>query len=152
MSDYEKEEDFFFNSRKLSRAITRVYDKYLKPCGISSNQFVVMAVLQSCKNGHREPICSLANTLFVERSTLSRMLKSLEECGIAEMVQNGRVRFCSLTRKGSNILNKAIPLWRKANDNFMSIVGKDCYRVYIAELGVILDAVDKVNEMHGGDE
>lgn len=159
MTNYVKEKDFCFNSRKLSRAITRLYDKFLRPSGINSTQLIVLAALALYENGYSDPINDLARKLVMERTTLSRMIFSLEKSGLVERkerlvkhrVHGSRINYIiMLSKKGKDVFEKSIPMWKKANDKFMEAVGKDSYDVYISELEVILNAAENISNNFGG--
>ena len=62
------------NLRKATRVVTQVYDAALQPVGLKATQFTVLAVL--AERGEA-PLTRLAETLVMDRTTLTRNLKPL---------------------------------------------------------------------------
>ena len=67
-----------YRLRQTARLVSRTYDSFLAPCGISIGQFGMLATL-AAMNG--ESISKLADALQMERTTLSRNLLPLERLG-----------------------------------------------------------------------
>ena len=99
--------------REASRKITRMYDESLRPAGIKATQFTMLAVVAR-KN--EATLTELAETLGMERTTLSRNLGPLERNGLIEVSAEGyrRARSANITNKGVAVMEKALPLWRLA--------------------------------------
>lgn len=102
-----------FLLRRTSRIVARYYDEVLKPTGLRTTQFNVMAVL-----AQTGPISftKLAAILGMERSALARNLKPLERSGylVAFAGNDRRVRMAELTQRGKEKLKRALPYWSKA--------------------------------------
>ncbi|HZJ08199.1 MAG TPA: MarR family transcriptional regulator [Trueperaceae bacterium] len=98
-------------ARREARAITRLYDEALRPVGLKSTQFSVLAALAQMKTSTLTP---LADLLGVERTTLTRSTRLLEERGLLETVDtdDARERRLRLTPAGIAELEGALPLWR----------------------------------------
>ncbi len=110
-------------SRRAARAITRLFERQLRPHGIHATQFTALVVLSM-----RGPLTigELAKTIGVERTTLSRNLGRLEAQGwvdIAGGADDARSRIASVTRKGRVILDAALPAWRKAQSAVVAAIG-----------------------------
>ena len=101
------------NARMASRVITRAYDEALRPTGLRATQVAVLAAV-----GARGALSikSLANSLEMERTTLTRNLRPLEEQGHVAIAPEGRhrSRVLTLTKSGQAALLKALPLWQAA--------------------------------------
>ena len=99
--------------RKASRKITRMYDESLRPAGIKATQFNVLTVV-ALKD--EATLTELAETLGMERTTLSRNLGPLERNGLIKVSAEGyrRARSANITNKGVEVMEKALPLWRLA--------------------------------------
>ena len=99
--------------RRATRAVTRHYQKHLRPTGLVGTQFSTLVVL-----ARMGPISvsRLAARLGVERTTLTRNLKPLERKALIAIGgdADGRVRFVAITPKGVAAARKALPAWRKA--------------------------------------
>ncbi|MCO1602812.1 MarR family winged helix-turn-helix transcriptional regulator [Desulfosporosinus nitroreducens] len=99
-----------FNLRKASRLLSLVYDQALKPTGIKATQFSLMMAVA----GNRGiPIGKLARPLGMDRSTLSRNAKILENKGLLEIEEgeDRREQIFNLTEEGISLLQEAIPMW-----------------------------------------
>lgn len=112
------------NLRKASRAVTRRFDEILDECGLRSTQLVILLELA---NQGSMSLKALSNALVMEKSSLSRTLKPLRNRGLIEMTnrQGSRQKMVSLTDRGAEELRSAIPLWAKAQTEFMEIVGAE---------------------------
>ncbi len=128
-----------FHFRKASRAVTQLYDEMLQPVGLRSTQFVILVAIYL-----HEPVTPgvLSRELVLDRSTLSRNIKPLESQGLVR-VQNtaGQKRHrLALTAKGRQTVAKAIPLWEKAQEQFVSNMGKNNWSTMLAGLHKAVDA------------
>jgi DNA-binding MarR family transcriptional regulator len=100
--------------RKTARHVARRYDDAFRPLGITSGQFSILAALL-----RDEPVAlgALADVLGMDRTTLNRNLKPLDGDKLVATTaskDDRRVRGLVLTAKGRSLLDKAIPIWRKA--------------------------------------
>ncbi len=102
-----------YNTRKVARAVTRMYDDALRPCGLRATQLTLLMVIDT----RGEPtISALAEQLVMDRTTLARDLRPIEEAGWIAVVpgRDRRTRIVRLTTTGSDTLRKALPLWHEA--------------------------------------
>jgi DNA-binding MarR family transcriptional regulator len=103
-------------ARRVSRLLTARYDAALSPAGLTAAQFETLGVVQAL-----EP-CSgrvLAERLAVDKTTLSRNLRSMQDVGwIAATASKGDARQMdyALTAAGKKKLAKAMPLWQQMHD------------------------------------
>lgn len=99
--------------RKTARALIRRYDAQLKPAGVTSGQF---GILNALWTGVASSLTTLADALGMDRTTLNRNLRPLEEQGLVRSVRTDdlRVRRLELTKAGLKVMHKAIPLWEMA--------------------------------------
>jgi DNA-binding MarR family transcriptional regulator len=76
-------------------------------------------------------IKSLADSLEMERTTLTRNLKPLEEQALVSISPEGRhrSRTLTLTTAGKAALLKALPLWEKAQQSSMHQLGEQRWPV-----------------------
>jgi DNA-binding MarR family transcriptional regulator len=111
-----------FNLRKATRLVTQAYDEALRPAGIRSTQFTILALVRG-----RGPLAlrELAEALVVERTTLTRNLNPLERDGLVASRPGAdqRVREISLTRKGQKSLDQAYPLWKQTQKSLRRVLG-----------------------------
>ncbi|MDE2141292.1 MAG: MarR family transcriptional regulator [Elusimicrobia bacterium] len=99
--------------RMASRALTQVYDEVFRPLGIKSTQFSLLRMIQ-----HHGPITfqGLAEKMVLDQTTLPRSLRTIEKDGyiLIERGEDRRERLVSITSKGTAALERAVPLWQKA--------------------------------------
>ncbi len=102
-------------ARKRARALTRLYDRHLRPHGLRATQFSVLAVLS--QKGE-SPLGEVADLLGLERTTLSRSVALLERNGwiAAAPSEDAREHRLALTAAGLRTLEAAFPAWRAAQD------------------------------------
>ncbi|MGF1449148.1 MAG: MarR family winged helix-turn-helix transcriptional regulator [Opitutales bacterium] len=123
-----------FNVKKLARHVSSVYDHALRPYGLTSGQFMLLAVLKV------EGPCSvkaLAEHLSVERTVMSRNVRPLVDDGLLEMAQSTtdrRYRTISLTEAGSAALARASHGWREANDSMEQRLGEEGFKDMLVEV------------------
>lgn len=102
-----------YNTRKVARAVTRLYDDALRPCGLRATQLTLLMVIEAMG----EPtISALAEQLVMDRTTLARDLRPMETAGWVSVVpgRDRRTRIVRLTNLGDATLREALPLWRGA--------------------------------------
>ena len=99
------------NSRMAARAITRRYDAYLRPYGMTATQLSLMGGIRQLPGS---TVSQLAEARGFERTTLTRNLDKLEQMGLVASSAAGRGRVPALTKKGDALIEKLLPLWRKA--------------------------------------
>src|SRR5690349_24068290 len=86
--------------RTAARALTRLYDDAFRPIGLRATQ---VSVLMAVAFGEAVSIASLSRLLGMDRSTLTRNLRPLEEKGLVVLGPEAhhRSRTLSITGKGS---------------------------------------------------
>lgn len=125
-----------FNLRKSARVITRFYDAALQPIGIQGTQFSLLTVLHHMGE---LPITEIAENLGVERTTLTRNLKILEDRGFIMVGpgKDGRTKLVRLTNTGRDTLVKALPYWEQAQKKVVCGVGPSRFKALLKELSAI---------------
>ncbi len=100
-------------TRTAARAITRAYDAALRPTGLRATQ---VAVLAGAAARDVVSIAALAETLGMDRSTLTRALSTLARAGLVRVGDEGwrRSRSVRITAPGQAQLERALPLWSQA--------------------------------------
>jgi DNA-binding MarR family transcriptional regulator len=115
---------------RAARGVARRYDDALRPVGVTSGQFSILAALLRDKP---TPIGALAEVLGLDRTTLSRNLRLLESDKLVETVSDPkdlRVRGLQLTVAGRNRVAAAIPLWRKAQTDSNARIGHNSWAAF----------------------
>ena len=129
------------NARMASRVVSRAYDEALRPTGLRATQIAVLAAV-GARGAHS--IKSLADSLEMERTTLTRNLRPLEEQGLVSIAPEGRhrSRTLTLTSAGKAALLGAFPLWENAQQSSMRQLGDQRWLV------VQKAFADLVHKMH----
>ncbi|PKM29983.1 MAG: MarR family transcriptional regulator [Gammaproteobacteria bacterium HGW-Gammaproteobacteria-11] len=109
-------------ARMADRTITRAYDEALRPCGLRITQFTLLVAI-----GYGSPgsIGELADWLAMERTTLTRNLKLLENEGliISHAGAHHRSRAMTLSTSGRAKLDQAYPLWQSVQKMYREELG-----------------------------
>ena len=110
--------------RKVSRAVTQYYDQRLRPSGLRTTQFSVLAVLRSAGAITRT---ELARRLEMDHSTLTRNLAPLVRKQLVETVpgEDRRTRAVRLTAGGETAFRTALPFWKSAQAGMVEGLGRD---------------------------
>jgi DNA-binding MarR family transcriptional regulator len=109
--------------RMAARAVTRTYDDALRPVGLRATQ---LAVLVAIAVEGAMSITALAKLMVMDRSTLTRNLRPLEEEGLVAVGLEGwrRSRTLEVTEKGRSRLGDALPLWKQAQETLRDKLGE----------------------------
>ena len=112
--------------RRSARNISQIYSDHLQQSGekINANQVSILVLLSQIE---KETISELSNKLKMERTTLTRNLKVLDKSGWIKTYcgTDGRMKFTKLSKRGSQVLNKILPYWKKAQSKTKKILGED---------------------------
>ncbi len=110
--------------RLISRAISRIYDEALRPQGVKTTQLSILAVVSILGQAAPAEICRI---LYLEGSTLSRNTKRMMNKGWLEAARakDRRARRLRLTPEGNQLLIKAFPSWREAQEKVLAMLGED---------------------------
>ncbi|TSH95843.1 winged helix-turn-helix transcriptional regulator [Verticiella sediminum] len=111
-----------FRLRKLSRRVSQHYDGHLAAAGLRSTQFSLLSVLM----GDVPPtLTQLADTLEMDRTTLTRNLKPLATAGWVRtsVGDDGRSRTVHITEEGRARWRAGRPLWREAQRSLHTALG-----------------------------
>jgi DNA-binding MarR family transcriptional regulator len=115
--------------RQAALAATQIYDQALQPSGLKITMF---RLLRRIAEAGQPTISELARIVDLDRSTLGRNLKVLERTGHVKLAggQDERSKIVSLTAKGRTKLEKALPLWAKAQSAMQVLLGDEKTAVY----------------------
>lgn len=121
-----------FRVRKLSRLMSQHYDRALAPLGLNLNQYSILRRA----SGPGRPLGEIAFELGMDRSTLSRDARALQEAGWIEAVPgaDARQRLLRTSAAGQRLLARARPLWRRAQDRIDAGLGAAATAALHAEL------------------
>tara|TARA_E500000318_G_scaffold102933_1_gene107583 strand:- start:586 stop:1044 length:459 start_codon:yes stop_codon:yes gene_type:complete len=100
-------------TRLLNRAITGLFDEALRDAGITAAQLTTLSFIH--KSGPIAP-GEIAKQLVLEKSTLSRNLGRMERNGWVSISpgEAGHTQVIRITRRGTAVIAKALPMWRAA--------------------------------------
>ena len=109
--------------RLLNRIVTNLYDEALRPAAMTASQMNILVVVAKYKEA--TPL-QLGDWLHMEKSTLSRNLRRLQQSGWLSILESkkGRTHTLKLTSRGSRALQKGLPLWESAQKEAEGILGK----------------------------
>jgi DNA-binding MarR family transcriptional regulator len=113
-----------FNVRRASRAVSQIYDDALEPTGLRINQFSLLGAIETTGP---TTVSDLARLLELDRTTLTRNLKTLQKSGLIDISpgQDKRERLVSATPSGIDVMARAKPLWRGAQDRIIKELGRE---------------------------
>ena len=125
-----------FKLRKLTRAMSRLYDQHMATVGLKTTQYSVLT------NAARKPlpVAELAELLGTERTTLTRNLKPLIEAQwiTLEAGTDSRQRIVTITDAGRVKVKEAYVAWRAAQDEIEHQLGAGAVRALHLQLDATL--------------
>lgn len=128
--------------RRVTRGVTQVYDNAVMPSGLKITQLPIFVGLAS--EGDL-PLTALAEGLALDRTTLTRNLKVLEDRGLIqtyERADDARVRMVSITLEGSAMLTAALERWVKVQEFVEERFGRERLVALEDELAAFAKALD----------
>jgi DNA-binding MarR family transcriptional regulator len=113
-----------YRVRRLSRMVSAIYDEAFGPLKLKISQFGILVMLS--RRGPSSP-ADLCRVVMMDKSTASRNLQRMRQRGWISVVQDGAGpgQKVSLTAQGAQILQRAFPLWRKAQEEATRRLGTD---------------------------
>jgi DNA-binding MarR family transcriptional regulator len=111
-------------THRISRVVTNIYEQELRVFGLNSHQFSLLVVIFRVGPASRAEIGRFNHQ---DRSTLTRNLKVVLSEGWVEEIPHltaGRIRPIMLTKSGREILRRAVPAWRVAQAQALSLLGE----------------------------
>ena len=124
-----------FRLRRLTRRVTAVYNHALAPTGMRVTQY---SLLSNLRRSGPLPLSVLAESLDMDRTTLSHNLKPLTDAGwvgVTVSSDDARVRLVALTSKGEVHLQAARAHWKRAQEEVNATIGAE----ELAQLHEMLD-------------
>ncbi|MGH2405811.1 MAG: MarR family winged helix-turn-helix transcriptional regulator [bacterium] len=112
------------NVRKASRVVSDLFDQAFRPLGLRGTQFTLLLALAL---GENSTLGQLADTLVLDRTTLTRNLGPLERDRLVASASGNdrRERLLRLTPLGRRTLAKAIRGWEGAQRQVTDRLGED---------------------------
>lgn len=114
-----------FKTRKASRVMTRIYERFCGDSGLKATQF---SLLTAADIAGAISIGDLADAMVMDRTTLSRNLRPLLKQGLLELAAGGddrRVRRVKITPAGRARLRATLRSWQDAQRYVRKEIGED---------------------------
>lgn len=114
-----------FKVRSLSRRLTQLYDETIAPSGLRSTQFSLLANARRPRGGTPPSVTELADTMFMDRTTLTRNLRPLVAAGLValESGSDARSKAVVVTAAGERAFLEARELWKLAQRRVRKVGG-----------------------------
>lgn len=124
-----------FRLRRAARQVSQLYDQALAGAGLSVNQYSILRHARTPRT-----LGDLAARLGMDRTTLTRNVEPLLRAGWLDESRGDdpRQRVLSITGNGRQCLEKARPLWRRAQQHIDQLLGTGARERLHADL----DALD----------
>jgi DNA-binding MarR family transcriptional regulator len=125
-----------FNLRKSSQVVSRIYAKEMHDSPVRGPLFSLMMMIY-----RRGPasITMLAKEVGLDRTTLTRNLKPLEQRGLIRIEQvTANRKQVSLLPDGEEALHRAIECWRKAQDKVVNELGEERWNRMRDDLAAVM--------------
>lgn len=134
------------NARLAARRITRYLETEMAGLDLTLAQLGLMARIAAAGD---DTIGALAAQSDLDQSTLSRNLRGLERAGLVEIATveaDLRRRAVWLTEKGARRLERAIPVWRRAQATLAKQIDPAAVLgLAAATAGLVADQADPVH-------
>jgi DNA-binding MarR family transcriptional regulator len=127
--------------RRVTRGVTQMYDNAVLPSGLRITQLAIFVGLSTEGD---VPLTVLAEGLGLDRTTLTRNLKVLEDRGLIrtyEHADDARVRMVSMTLEGSRMLTEALRLWTEVQGFVEGRFGRERLMALESELSAFSKAL-----------
>ena len=113
--------------RRATRAVSRMYDDFLRDAGLNITQFSLLRLICVEKD---LSISTLGRYMVMDRTSITRALAPLERDRLiySRTGADKRIRIISVTNKGRKLVESAEPKWRQAQESLMDTIGEDRWR------------------------
>ena len=123
--------------RRTARGVTQIYDAAMTPSGLKATQMPILVALGIVGD---LPLTTLAAALGLDRTTLTRNVRVLEDRGLVTSgARDGdaRVRVLSITAEGSRTLSAALARWEGVQEKVEAEFGTERLRALYHELDAL---------------
>jgi DNA-binding MarR family transcriptional regulator len=116
-----------FDLRRATRAVSRMYDDFLRDAGLNITQLSLLRLICAEKE---LSISTLGRYMVMERTSITRALAPLERDGLIHSRSGAdtRIRIVSVSNKGRRLVEGAEPKWRQAQEALLETIGEDRWR------------------------
>jgi DNA-binding MarR family transcriptional regulator len=119
---YVRDHCMCLHVQRAARSLARRFDEALKPYGLTNQQFSLLMSLNRPKPPRMKEVALL---LALDRTTLTANLKPLERRGLATVSPDDsdkRSRLLALTDEGRQVLAKAVPSWKRTEEEIENLL------------------------------
>lgn len=109
------------NLRRSANIISGFYDTSLKSAGLTAAQYSLLVNLSRLGSAN---ITHWAECVGLDRSTMVRNIKLLQAHDFVEITE-GHGKVFTLSPEGRRVLELAVPLWQKAQEQIEDALEKD---------------------------
>lgn len=122
-----------FNLRKVSRVVTQFYSAALPGHGLLPTQTPILTALQQHPGA---TMADLSEWLSMDRTTLVRALRPLQQSGLVatDAGGGGRRVTLSLTGEGQRVLKEFMPHWRRVQRKAVATLGPERWSELLGDL------------------
>lgn len=115
------------NLRRLTRLVTRLYDRELRKAGIEITQFGLLTAIATVGQANQK---ALSAGFAMDSTTLTRTLAVLRKRGWIQVRPGNdrRERVFSLTRAGKRQIAEAQPYWESAEEQLRKALGPAAWK------------------------
>ncbi len=125
------------NLRKSSHIISRFYAKEMRDSPVRGPLFSLLAMIR--RHGSAT-ITALARDIGLDRTTLTRNLKQLEQRDLIEISRaTANKKEVRLLPKGEAALNNALLYWRKTQDKVLQELGEERWKRMRRDLAAVME-------------
>ena len=114
---------FAAKARLVSRVVTNIYDDAIRPLGVKVSQLNILVVTRHLGVARPGVVCEI---LHLDASTLSRNVERMRKSAWLEIVpEPGRSQPFRLTKEGRELIEKAGPAWKQAQEKTRQVLGDE---------------------------
>ena len=126
--------------RKAARAVTQLFDGEVQSTGLRATQLMILGTLF---NTGPVTVTGLAETLVMDRTTVTRNIRPIEKLGLLNVVpgRDRRSRVMSLTPQGERMVMAAFPLWCVSQSQVVEGLGEERWRELMDHLAALVALV-----------
>ncbi|HEY8947513.1 MAG TPA: MarR family winged helix-turn-helix transcriptional regulator [Rhizomicrobium sp.] len=115
--------------RRVGRMTTQIFDAHLQPAGLTIGQFGLLTQIYVGSTwGPPMTMKVLSHAVGMDPTTLNRTLKPMEAEKLIRTApdeNDRRARCIQITAAGRKRLERAMPLWRAADEELRRTIGTD---------------------------
>lgn len=129
-------------TRRAARALTHLYDNYLREHGIEAAQFALLSAIEGLGPCSQVQV---GRALGLDKTTLSRNVRVLERAGWIESLASSPARKSrvGVTPAGRRVLAAARPAWQRAQAAMRAALAPAQWRDMHAMLRRVTDAAQQ---------